>query len=134
MHGGLVAAGPFGSATLSIEAWDVDYPTAYSSQSVPEEDMIQGMKGGIWTDIDLLSGLSNTWVSTIFTLDSSWKADIETGLKLQILIDQQNTNFYGVSLKQSTLTLNPIPIPAAVWLFGTALFGIAGISRRRKRS
>ena len=28
--------------------------------------------------------------------------------------------------------LNPVPVPAAVWLFGTALIGFVGMSRRRK--
>lgn len=27
--------------------------------------------------------------------------------------------------------LNPVPVPAAVWLFGTALIGLVGFSRRR---
>jgi hypothetical protein len=27
---------------------------------------------------------------------------------------------------------NPVPVPAAVWLFGTALVGFIGVSRRRK--
>ena len=29
-------------------------------------------------------------------------------------------------------TLSPVPVPAAVWLFGTALIGFVGMSRRRK--
>jgi hypothetical protein len=29
-------------------------------------------------------------------------------------------------------TINPVPVPAAVWLFGTALIGFVGMSRRRK--
>lgn len=29
---------------------------------------------------------------------------------------------------------NPVPVPAAVWLFGTALIGFVGMSRRRKVS
>jgi hypothetical protein len=29
-------------------------------------------------------------------------------------------------------TLNPVPVPAAVWLFGTALIGLVGFSKRRK--
>ena len=28
--------------------------------------------------------------------------------------------------------LNPVPVPAAIWLFGTALLGFVGMSRRRK--
>jgi hypothetical protein len=27
---------------------------------------------------------------------------------------------------------NPVPIPAAAWLLGSALLGIAGVARRRK--
>ena len=30
------------------------------------------------------------------------------------------------------LQLNPVPVPAAVWLFGTALIGLVGFSKRRK--
>jgi hypothetical protein len=29
-------------------------------------------------------------------------------------------------------TLEPIPLPAAVWLFGTGLLGLLGVARRRK--
>jgi hypothetical protein len=30
-----------------------------------------------------------------------------------------------------TLTSSPVPLPAAVWLFGSGLLGLAGVSRRR---
>jgi hypothetical protein len=49
------------------------------------------------------------------------------------------TPFNGANLIFSTLTIEtldstipPVPLPAAVWLFGTALLGFAGMSRRRK--
>jgi hypothetical protein len=32
------------------------------------------------------------------------------------------------------LTVSPVPVPAAVWLFGTALIGFVGMSRRTKIS
>ena len=32
----------------------------------------------------------------------------------------------------NSYTLNPVPVPAAVWLFGTALVGLLGFGRRRK--
>jgi len=31
-----------------------------------------------------------------------------------------------------TLTLSTVPVPAAVWMFGSALLGLAGVSRKRK--
>ena len=31
-------------------------------------------------------------------------------------------------------TPNPVPLPAAVWLFGTALLGLFGFSKRRKKA
>jgi hypothetical protein len=36
------------------------------------------------------------------------------------------------SLTLNVGSLNPVPVPAAVWLFGTALIGFIGMSRRRK--
>lgn len=36
----------------------------------------------------------------------------------------------GWRLAGDELTLNAVPVPAAVWLFGTALLGMAGIKRR----
>jgi hypothetical protein len=31
-----------------------------------------------------------------------------------------------------TITLTPVPVPAAAWLFGSAMLGLAGVSRKRK--
>ena len=33
---------------------------------------------------------------------------------------------------QTTVTLTPVPVPAAVWLFGSGLIGLIGIARRRQ--
>ena len=38
----------------------------------------------------------------------------------------------AVGAISSAPPVNPIPVPAAVWLFGTALVGFVGISRRRR--
>lgn len=34
----------------------------------------------------------------------------------------------------TTYTLSAVPIPAAAWLFGSGLIGMAGVARRRRRS
>ena len=38
----------------------------------------------------------------------------------------------SVGAISSAPPVNPVPVPAAVWLFGTALIGFVGMSRRRK--
>jgi hypothetical protein len=34
----------------------------------------------------------------------------------------------------TSTTLTPVPVPAAVWLFGSGLLGLVGIARRKKRA
>lgn len=44
------------------------------------------------------------------------------------------TAFDFVELSVTPITPNVVPVPAAVWLFGTALVGLAGFSRRKSRA
>lgn len=39
-----------------------------------------------------------------------------------------------VSYTGATVTVNEVPLPAAVWLFGTGLLGLAGVARRRNQA
>ena len=38
----------------------------------------------------------------------------------------------GTTYEVNPFTIEAVPIPAAAWLFGSALFGLAGFARRRK--
>jgi hypothetical protein len=42
----------------------------------------------------------------------------------------QNASSTGMS---DTFTVSPVPVPAAVWLFGSALLGLAGFGRHSRR-
>ncbi len=48
----------------------------------------------------------------------------------QIVTDQ--VNFQNVSGSQCALDVSAVPVPAAVWLFGSGLIGLVGIARRKK--
>lgn len=39
----------------------------------------------------------------------------------------------GLALPEVTIT-NPVPVPAAVWLFGSGLLGLAGVARRKRNA
>lgn len=49
-------------------------------------------------------------------------ADFDSG---QLLINTNTTNFASLDV------FEPVPIPGAVWLFGSALIGLVGLARRR---
>jgi len=45
-----------------------------------------------------------------------------------------NANFDITDLHISKVTVTGVPVPAAVWLFGSGLLGLAGVARRRKKA
>ena len=45
-----------------------------------------------------------------------------------------NANFDMTSVTVTSVETSAVPVPAAVWLFGSGLVGLAGIARRRKAS
>jgi hypothetical protein len=53
---------------------------------------------------------------------------------LSVAMNQLNTDARGVVALSMVGALNttPIPIPAAVWMFGSGLIGLVGIARRRR--
>ena len=43
-----------------------------------------------------------------------------------------DTDTITATLSSYSFQTSPVPIPAAIWLFGTALIGLVGFSKRRK--
>jgi len=69
---------------------------------------------------DLLSGI--TYADTIFALESA--TDLRIGIHVQGFADGGSESFVN--------NVTVVPIPAAIWLFGTGLIGLIGIARRKK--
>jgi len=47
-------------------------------------------------------------------------------------VNQAPANYLAVDDLLLDIQVNAVPVPAAIWLFGTALVGFVGMSRRRK--
>ena len=62
--------------------------------------------------------------STAFTADST-----STYLKFTGLLPAGGASYYGIML--DGINVSSVPIPAAVWLFGSGLFGLFGLAKRK---
>ena len=74
-------------------------------------------------------------------VESEWNVQAGTwdsilGSVTELRISMETHNSFSpaeiTGIDNIALSVNPVPIPAAVWLFGTALIGFVGMSRRRK--
>lgn len=99
-----------------------------------------------YNEFGLIQGAHQAWTGTaedgtaldpldspspLATVGAKWAADggwISLGPEPKE--DRFTAGFYGIS---SQLTIvSPVPVPAALWLFATALIGLFGIKARRK--
>ena len=42
------------------------------------------------------------------------------------------TEVFSLDFSNATIVASPVPVPAAVWLFGSGLLGLVGVARRKK--
>jgi hypothetical protein len=78
------------------------------------------------------TNLPDTWdtYSIDLLIDGTLVGDI-----LQFGFSATSTNFNGSAVFYDNLVFAPVstvPVPAAVWLFGSGLVGLVGVARRRK--
>ncbi len=128
--GGVVPIGseihlvPVDIRTDSISCDDMIFPCSGSAS-----DAFMADTNATFTDSDLAAfigagNLDNLSIDLVYGLD---------GFSSENLVDpfiDVALNFDGTISIQYEFT--PVPIPAAVWLFGSGLLGIAGLTKRNK--
>ena len=78
-------------------------------------------------DLDAITGSTND-VGLIGSFDFLTTSAIA---ELHMISDSANA---GTLLNNLTFEASPVPVPAAVWLFGSGLMALVGVSRRKKAS
>jgi len=91
------------------------------------------------TGLDTVGALTEWNGSTLVDLADTigWGSDTSVQLSLQNNLLATTTEFGDNAMIQKKLgaigiEVNPVPVPAALWLFGSGLIGIAAFARRKK--
>lgn len=109
-------------------------------------DIDYGVEGGLDTLISLYDASGNYLAysndysidtGSSGTLDSFLGTTIDDGLYVIAVGQCCGINPPNTLSKSSSYTLHisqvsPVPVPAAVWLFGSGLIGLVGVARRKK--
>ena len=82
----------------------------------------QTVDGVLLTDVQAFY-----WSGTEFDSFNAWLFLFGNGSQLNL--DESN-NFYGWAVRSGDVSA--VPVPAAVWLFGSGLIGLVGLARRKR--
>ena len=81
---------------------------------------------GLTIDGDFVLAVSNNGFTTWATGDANMTSDWTVPE-----VNQYDVKFGNIGGFQLVADVTPVPVPAAVWLFGTGLLGLVGVARRR---
>lgn len=145
-----------------IDGWRLPEVTAFdqpcrlntSTASTRLESCTEGDFNELWVEI-LLNGYSdrlmetsqladarlfdhwqagNYWTSTLNPLNPNGGSALVFSTFGDYQIDSLNDLSFVIAVRDGDVgeNMNVVPVPGAVWLFGTALIGLVGFSQRRK--
>lgn len=80
------------------------------------------------------SGGSTVYSTTSTGVSPTLLSGLTDGLYKVIVSGRTSTGTAGNNTTSFTYSVPSVPVPAAVWLFGSALMGLVGVSRRKAKS
>jgi hypothetical protein len=82
------------------------------------------------TDIDTLQAANFTLVTLTFSALSGGISPLSISINA---LGDANGDPLAATTTSGSVTVTAVPLPAAVWLFGSGLFGLFHVSRKRQR-
>jgi len=131
-----IAIANAGSA-INLHAAGINADTATSQSPLVNDSTLVN-------DLDLATGKhgnsAGLWDSASFNVDTAYGDMADFNLVTLVTAGRKTSAIHNVfdakwKLDGDNLTLgsvSAVPVPAAVWMFGSALLGLAGVSRKRK--
>jgi hypothetical protein len=132
-----------GIRTILLNQFLADRPGGLTLVTI---DQPAGSLNVSWSTCTLISGCDSAGtLFDVYDLQFSVLAGAATGLSPLTLginaisdpwfdADGNTLDSSAISYTGATLDVQEVPLPAAVWLFGTGLLGLAGIARRRNQA
>jgi hypothetical protein len=115
------------------------YPTSGVGKIVDSQDIRISPFSSVDKGVDIGAGLSTNSQGTVQSIENATGSinliggyDIMSVIVAFGLTDQTGVGFSGFVEQNEAFPPSGIPIPAAVWLFGSGLVGLIGIARRKK--
>jgi len=82
---------------------------------------------------ELFVGTASSPIFDVITTDGwdtlTWRTTLDAGL-IDVGLRNRASAIYSIAFDEYSVTL--VPVPAAVWLFGSGLIGLIGVARRKK--
>lgn len=99
------------------------------------------LSGGGTSKAEILGGAplalnADPTVWTSFTFNGTTGPDVSGGVTLQLgaTTGGASGSFADVFYDNVTIDVTAVPVPAAVWLFGSGLIGLVGVARRKLKA